>query len=168
MVENTVADPTIRFELKFDAEARNEGKYRTDITVIRRSRLGDEHYDMPTDEGQAVGGDGTAPWPLCYFASGLTGCFATHLRMFAKHLDIPLNDFSVSTRCHWEARQSGAAPYQATPIAFMLDIDLNAGTDDAGKIRLIRAASHGCFAEQSMKPGLVKHRLKSGGGWIDV
>jgi uncharacterized OsmC-like protein len=165
-MEDTVK-PGLRFSLLFEAEGRNESGYRTDITVHRRARQ-DESFFLPCDEGKVVGGEGTAPWPLCYFASGLTGCLSTHLRSFAKQLDIPLSKFSLTVKCSWEARQSGALPYKATPISFVVDIVLEGGASDRDKMRLIEAASQGCFVEQSLKPGLVVHRLKVGDGWVSV
>ncbi len=159
--------PGIRFSLRFEAEGHNASGYRTDITVHRRARQ-DESFFLPCDEGKVVGGDGTAPWPLCYFASSLAGCLATHLRSFSKQLGVALTEFSLTVRCSWEARQASGLPYQATPISFVVDIDLEGGASDADKKRLIQAASQGCFVEQSLKPGIVSHRLKVGDSWADV
>jgi uncharacterized OsmC-like protein len=157
----------LRFELLFEAEGHNRDGFRTDITVHRRGRTV-ESFELPCDEGRIVGGGGTAPWPLCYFASGLAGCFATHLRSFARQLNINLGEFSIAARCRWEARQAGDVPYVARPIEFVLDVDLLGEISDADKRRLVEAAGKGCFAEQSLKPGLVSHRLKSGDAWIEV
>lgn len=157
----------LRFELLFEAEGRNVAGYRTDITVHRRAATV-ESFHLPCDEGKAVGGEGSAPWPLCYFAAGLAGCLSTHLRAFAPQLDIALTDFALTVRCHWEARQAGNLPYRATPIGFTVDIDLHGDVTDADKKRLIAAASQGCFAEQSLKPGLIRHRLKVGDHWDEV
>jgi uncharacterized OsmC-like protein len=159
--------PSVRFELRFDAEGRNESGFRTYIVVHRRGKTV-ESFDLPCDEGKIVGGTGTAPWPLCYFASGLAGCLATHLRSFASQLDIPLDGFTINATCRWEARQSGALPYVATPISFTLDIDLGDRATEVEQRRLIAAASQGCFAEQSLRPGLVKHRLKILGNWTEL
>jgi len=38
----------------------------------------------------------------------------------------------------------------------------------ADKQRLINAAAKGCFVERSLKPGIVRHRLKVGEDWISV
>lgn len=164
---NNATAPGIRFSLLFEAEGHNATGYRTDITVHRRANQ-DESFFLPCDEGKVVGGGGTAPWPLCYFASGLAGCLATHLRSFSKQLDIALAEFSLTVRCSWEARQVSGLPYQATPVSFVVDIALEGGASDADKKRLIQAASQGCFVEQSLKPGIVTHRLKVGDSWIDV
>jgi len=32
----------------------------------------------------------------------------------------------------------------------------------------LAAAQKGCFVEQSLKPGLVRHRLKIGERWVDA
>jgi hypothetical protein len=49
-----------------------------------------------------------------------------------------------------------------------LDIDLGGGASTENKKRLIGAAAKGCFVEQSLKPGIVKHRLKVGDGWLAI
>jgi uncharacterized OsmC-like protein len=160
-------EPTTRFEVIFDAEGRNTSKFRNDVTVHKRL----SHpvtVELPTDEGPGHGGDGTAPYPLAYFASGLTACVMTQLRAFSRRLEVPLTDFSVNTRCHWEATQRGRAPYESAPIAFTMDIDLGGNASEADKRRLIAAAAKGCFIEQSLRPGLVKHRLKIGENWVEV
>jgi uncharacterized OsmC-like protein len=156
-----------RFEVIFDAEGRNTAKFRNDVTVHMRG----QHpvtVELPTDEGPKHGGDGTAPYPLAYFASALTACVMTQLRAFSRRLGIPVTDFSVNARCHWEARQVGNEPYVSAPVAFTLDIDLGGGASESDKRRLIAAAEKGCFIEQSLQPGIVKHRLKVGDDWIDV
>jgi uncharacterized OsmC-like protein len=160
-------EPTMRFEVIFDAEGSNTAKFRNDIIVHKRL----SHpvtVELPTDEGPGHGGDGTAPYPLAYFASALTACVMTQLRAFAGRLEIPLTEFSVKTRCHWEARQHGRRPYESAPLAFTMDIDLSGDASEADKRRLTAAAAKGCFIEQSLKPGIVKHRLKFGENWVDV
>ena len=92
----------------------------------------------------------------------------TQIRAFSRRLGIPVSEFQVNARCHWEARQHGNAPYESAPIAFTLDIDLGEQASVEDRRRLIEAAAKGCFIEQSMKPGIVKHRLKCGDRWVDV
>src|SRR5713101_4310878 len=131
--------PLSRFEVTFDVEGRNDAKFRNDITVHLRGPH-PASVELPTDEGPGHGGDGTAPYPLAYFASGLTACVMTQLRAFSRRLDIPLTEFSVNTR-HWEARQRGSGPYESAPIAFTLDIDLRGDASEADKRRLVAAAA---------------------------
>lgn len=125
-------------------------------------------YELPTDEGGIHGGDGSAPYPLAYFTSALTACVMTQIRALSKRLNITVDDLSVNTCCHWEARQLGNARYHSAPIEFTMDIDIKGGASDSGKPRLIEAAVKGCFVERSLRPGLVKHRLRVDGGWVDV
>ena len=159
--------PPARFEVIFDAEGTNRAKFRNEITVHKRLSH-PVSVSLPSDEGPGHGGDGTAPYPLAYFASGLTACIMTQLRAFSRRLGIPVGEFTVNTRCHWEAQQHGTGPYESRPIAFTLDIDLGEDASVADRRRLIEAAAKGCFIEQALKPGIVKHRLKAGGDWIDA
>jgi uncharacterized OsmC-like protein len=156
-----------RFEVIFDAEGVNNAKFRNDVKVHLRGPHA-VSYDLPTDEGGIHGGDGTAPYPLAYFTSGLTACVMTQIRAFSKRLGIPVGRFSVRTRCHWQAQQSGNQPYESAPIAFTMDVDIEGDASEADKRRLLAAAEKGCFVEQSLKPGLVKHRLKIGDRWVEV
>ena len=159
------ADYPFRSDLR--RRRQEYGKFRNEIAVHKRLSH-PVSVELPTDEGPGHGGDGTAPYPLAYFASGLTACVMTQLRAFSRRLEVPLTDFSVNTRCHWEAKQHGRAPYESAPIAFTIDIDLGGNASEADKRRLIAAAAKGCFIEQSLKPGLVKHRLKIGENWVEV
>jgi len=159
--------PETRFEVIFDVEGRNTAKFRNDIVVHKRFRH-PVSVELPTDEGAGHGGDGTAPYPLAYFAAGLTACIMTQLRAFSRRLNVPVAEFTVNTRCHWEARQVGNAPYESAPIAFTMDIDLGGDASEADKRRVIAAAEKGCFVETALKPGIVKHRLKVGDNWVEV
>ena len=67
-----------RFEVIFDAEGVNNAKFRNDVKVHLRGPHA-VSYDLPTDEGGIHGGDGTAPYPLAYFTSGLTACVMTQI-----------------------------------------------------------------------------------------
>lgn len=155
------------FEVIFDAEGINNAKFRNDVSVHLRGPYA-VSYELPTDEGGIHGGDGSAPYPLAYFSSGLTACVMTQIRAFAKRLNVPIGAFTVNTRCHWKAEQTGNEPYVSSPIAFTVDVDIQGDVSDADKLRVLAAAEKGCFIEQSLKPGLVKHRLRSGDAWINA
>jgi uncharacterized OsmC-like protein len=157
----------IRGDVVFDAAGRNARGFRNDVTVRRPHGPPGEVYDLPTDEGPGHGGDSSAPYPLAYFTSALTACVMVQLRAFARRLKIELGEFTVNTRCHWERVQHGSAPYVSAPVAFTLDIDLGA-VPEAEQRRLLAAAEQGCFIEVALKPGIVRHRLRIGGEWIEI
>jgi uncharacterized OsmC-like protein len=92
----------------------------------------------------------------------------TQIRAFSRRLDIPVDGFSVKTRCHWQAQQRGNAPYESAPVAFTMDVNIESDASEPDKRRLLAAAQKGCFVEQSLKPGLVRHRLKIGERWVDA
>jgi len=58
----TETAPTSRFDVTFEVEARNDAKFRNDITVHLRGPH-PVSVDLPTDEGPYHGGDGSAPYP---------------------------------------------------------------------------------------------------------
>jgi len=156
-----------RFEVIFDAEGINSSKFRNDVTVHLRGPYA-VSYELPTDEGGIHGGDGTAPYPLAYFTSALTACIMTQIRAFSRRLNISVDGFSVKTRCHWQAQQIGDAPYESTPVAFTMDVDIEGDVPESDKRSILAAAQKGCFVEQSLRPGLVKHRLKIGERWVEA
>lgn len=156
-----------RFEVVFEAEGVNTAKFRNDVTVHLRGPHA-VSYELPTDEGGIHGGDASAPYPLAYFTSALTACIMTQIRAFSARLGMEVRGFSVKTRCHWAAEQSGTSPYRSAPISFSMDVDIDSDAADSAKRELVLAAQNGCFVEQSLKPGLVKHRLKTPGGWVEV
>jgi uncharacterized OsmC-like protein len=155
------------FKVLFEAEGVNKTKFRNEVAVHLRGPHA-VSYDLPTDEGGIHGGDGSAPYPLAYFTSALTACVMTQIRAFSKRLGISVEGFLVKTRCHWEARQVGNAPYETAPIEFTMDIAIEGLASEADKRRLVAAAQKGCFVEQSLRPGLVKHRLWTDGQWVSV
>ncbi len=75
---------------------------------------------------------------------------------------------TANTRCHQEARQGHRAPYKSAPIAFAIDIDLGCDASKVDKRRLIATAAKGCLIKQSLKPGIVTHRLKVDDNWVGV
>src|SRR5260370_23566640 len=108
--------PLSRFEVTFDVEGRNDAKFRNDITVHLRGPH-PASVELPTDEGPYHGGDVTAPYPLAYFASRLTACIMTHLRAFARRLEIPLTTIAVKARLHWPAQPRRPQPPPSSPGA---------------------------------------------------
>jgi uncharacterized OsmC-like protein len=102
------------------------------------------------------------------FLRAKAACVMMQIRAFSKRLGIPVNGFTVKTRCHWQAQQSGNAPYESAPVAFTMDVDIESEVSEADKRRLLAAAQKGCFVEQSLKAGLVRHRLKIGERWVDA
>lgn len=85
------------------------------------------------------------PCPLAYFSSALTACVMTKIRAFAKCLNVPVVAFTVNTRCHWKAQQTGTEPYVSAPVAFTVDVDMPGDVSDADKLRVLAAAERGCF-----------------------
>ncbi len=156
----------MKFDVLFEAEGSNTSKFRNDCTVHLRGAAPRTDF-LPSDEGAYHGGDGTAPYPLAYFVSGLTTCLMTQLRAFSKRLGIDVGDFTVDCQARWQAEMESAKhPYESKGVGFLLDIDLKGGASLEDKKRLIAAATKGCFVEVIVKPGLIKHRLKVGTEWV--
>ena len=156
----------MKFDVLFEAEGSNTSKFRNNCTVHLRGAA-PRTDDLPSDEGAYHGGDGTAPYPLAYFTSGLTTCIMTQLRAFSKRLGIDCPSFDVNCEARWQAEMEDRnAPYESKGVGFRLDIDIKGSASVEDKKRLIAAAAKGCFVEVIIKPGLIKHRLKVGDEWV--
>lgn len=160
-------DEVKTFEVVIDATAKAVGKMRNEVTVY--SGVSGNTFQMATDEGPVHGGDSSAPPPLAYFATAMVACLMTQIRAFSKRLRIPINDVSVSGRCHWRGTVVGRNPYETEPIGFDLDIEIDSDASPEDLKRLIGAAKKGCFIEQTLgRANEIGHRLKVGENWVEV
>jgi len=156
-----------RFDVIFEGVGRSSGKMRNNISVTWPMMK--ESFELATDEGPFHGGDGTAPPPLALFTAALTGCLMTQIRAFSKRLKISIRDVEVKAKLHWSGEQEAEGPYESTPVAFDLDIDIDSDASTEDLERLLSAAKKGCFIEQTLAKGLiVGHRLRVGDEWRKV
>ena len=154
------------FNLIFKGNAINTGSMRNDIDVIFESM--DERFQLATDEGAFHGGKGTAPPPLALFTASLCGCVMTQIKAFGKKLNIQVNEIKIDATMEWNGTITDEGPYLAECKGYNLDIDIISNETLDRKKKLLNAAIKGCFIEASLKPGLVKHRLKNKDNWISV
>ena len=68
----------------------------------------------------------------------------------------------------WNGNITDEGPYLAECKGYNLDIDIISNETLDRKKKLFNAAIKCCFIEASLKPGLVKHRLKNKDNWISV
>ena len=158
------------FEIVFQARGTASGKMRSeiDLTWVQPDG-GDSHFQLVTDESVALGGDGSAPPPLAYFAASLVGCLMTHVRAFSRTMRIPIRSVDVDASFRWRGRRVSEAPYESRLEAIALDIEIDSDAAEGDLQRLIAAAKQGCFIEQSLSPDVaVSHRLKRRGGWTSL
>ncbi|MDB9771854.1 MAG: OsmC family protein [Alphaproteobacteria bacterium] len=154
------------FNLIFKGNAINTGSMRNDIDVIFESM--DERFQLATDEGAFHGGKGTAPPPLALFTASLCGCVMTQIKAFGKKLNIQVSEIKIDATMEWNGTITDEGPYLAECKGYNLDIDIISNETLDRKKKLLNAAIKGCFIEASLKPGLVKHRLKNKDNWISV
>lgn len=154
--------------VQFDARGTATGKMRNDLVVTMSHPFAEGPWEMATDEGSFHGGDGTAPPPLALFVGGLTGCIMTQIRAFAKRMGVRLTDLRVETRVQWDWEAKGRV-YETAPKGFEIDVLLESPNTEADIAALIAAARKGCFIEQTLgRTNTIRHRLKTGQGWVDV
>ena len=154
------------FTLKFTGNATNKGSMRNDIDVSFESM--NETFKLATDEGAFHGGKGTAPPPLALFTASLCGCIMTQIKAFGKKLKIEVNEIEINASMRWQGEVLEDGPYKASCDGYNLDIDIISEESIERKKKLLEAAINGCFIEASLKPGIVKHRLKDKENWVSV
>ena len=154
------------FTLKFTGNATNKGSMRNDIDVSFESM--NETFKLATDEGAFHGGKGTAPPPLALFTASLCGCIMTQIRAFGKKLKIEVSEIEIDASMEWQGEILEEGPYKASCDGYSLDIDIISEESIERKKELLEAAINGCFIEASLKPGIVKHRLKDKENWINI
>ncbi len=155
-------------EVQFDCHGKATGKMRNELAVHMVKPFKEGPFELASDEGPFHGGDATAPPPLALFAAGLTGCIMTQIRAFAKRMDVNLKDLNVKTSIVWNWEAKGRL-YETAPQSFDIDVLIESDDDEEKVIALINAARKGCFIEQTLgRTNTIRHRLKSGDGWIDV
>ena len=154
------------FTLKFTGNATNKGSMRNDIDVSFDSM--NETFKLATDEGAFHGGKGTAPPPLALFTASLCGCVMTQIKAFGKKLKIEINEIEINASMEWQGEILEEGPYKASCEGYNLDIDIISEETIERKKKLLDAAINCCFIEASLKPGIVKHRLKDKENWINI
>ena len=154
------------FTLKFTGNATNKGSMRNDIDVSFNSM--NETFKLATDEGAFHGGKGTAPPPLALFTDSLCCCIMTQIKAFGKKLKIEVNEIEIDASMEWQGEVLEEGPYKASCDGYNLDIDIISEESIEQKKKLLEAAINGCFIEASLKPGIVKHRLKYKENWVSV
>lgn len=90
--------------LVFDAHVNvvslPEGKHLKKATVFSNVPDGGA-WEIVSDEGTAVGGRGTAPSPIMYFATGLALCMMSHVEMLAKSEDFRIDGARLEQRARF-------------------------------------------------------------------
>lgn len=157
-------------EVSIDVRARATGLLRSEIDLSWSDDANAaEVFHLATDECPRLGGEGSAPSPLAYFAAALLGSLMSHVRTFARSMDIRVNDLSMTATFRWNFRQTGEAVHESSPDSISVDIDIDSDAREGDLLRLVDLARQGCFIEQTLRQGItVSHRLKRPGGWTSL
>jgi len=157
------------FNVTYELHGRSVGKMRNEVTGRQIEPSIEPEFNMASDEAGFHGGEGTAPLPLAYFCTGLVTCLMTQIRAFSKRLGIDLEGVDVKATIKWNATSRGRNPYEACPVNFLLDVDMDTKASLEEQERLLDAAKKGCFIEATLaNPIPIKHRIKQGKNFIDV
>ncbi|MEE2745899.1 MAG: OsmC family protein [Pseudomonadota bacterium] len=157
------------FNVTYELYGRSVGKMRNEVNGRQIEPSIEPEFNMASDEAGFHGGEGSAPLPLAYFCTGLVTCLMTQIRAFAKRLRINLDGVDVDAVIKWQASSEGGNPYEATPVQFLLDVDMKTNASLEDQTRLLEAAKKGCFIEATLaNPIPVNHRIKLGQDFIEV
>jgi uncharacterized OsmC-like protein len=159
----------ITFNVTYELHGRSVGKMRNEVTGRQVEPSIEPEFNMASDEAGFHGGDGSAPLPLAYFCTGLITCLMTQIRAFSKRLEIKLEGVDVQATIKWKATSEGRNPYEASPVNFLLDLDMDSDASLEDQTRLLEAAKKGCFIEATLaNPIPVNHRIKQGEDFVEV
>ncbi|QPH54234.1 OsmC family protein [Pontivivens ytuae] len=107
--QSTLPDPSLekvkqgermRFDAHVNVEMMPQGKHLKKVTIFSNVPDGGT-WEVISDEGTAVGGRGTAPSPLMYFAAGLGLCLMSHVEMLAKGRGFRIDGARLEQRSTW-------------------------------------------------------------------
>jgi uncharacterized OsmC-like protein len=147
-------------DLEFDAhvnvEQMEDGRYLKKATIFSNVPNGGT-WEVLSDEGTAIGGEGSAPSPLMYFAVGMGFCLMSHVEIVAEQLDVELEQVRL------EQKSSFATTYTLGEIhprdifgrgeaqAFHLVVDADAPAEDMAEFA--RWCRQACMALQTVEGG---------------
>ncbi len=160
---------SITFNVTYELHGQSVGKMRNEVTGRQVEPSIEPEFNMASDEAGFHGGDGSAPLPLAYFCTGLITCLMTQIRAFSKRLGIKLEGVDVQATIKWKATSEGRNPYEASPVNFLLDVDMDSDASLEDQTRLLEAAKKGCLIEATLaNPIPVNHRIKQGEDFVEV
>ncbi len=90
----------MRFDAHVNVETMPQGMHLKKVTIFSNVPNGGT-WELISDEGTAVGGRGTAPSPLMYFAAGLGLCMMSHVEMLGKSQDFEITSARLEQRSTW-------------------------------------------------------------------
>lgn len=87
----------MQFAAHVNVEYMPQGRLLKKATVFSNVPKGGT-WELICDEGTAVGGRGTAPSPLMYFAAGIGLCLMSHVEMLAQQMNFPLDSVRLEQK----------------------------------------------------------------------
>ncbi|TQV74172.1 OsmC family protein [Exilibacterium tricleocarpae] len=87
----------MQFDAHINVESLPQGQHLKKATIFSNVPNGGT-WELISDEGTAVGGRGTAPSPLMYFAAGIGLCLMSHVEMLAQKLDLKIDSVRLEQK----------------------------------------------------------------------
>jgi uncharacterized OsmC-like protein len=134
------------------AEVSSRGK------VLKEGNIGG--FTVMCDEGERLGGDGSAPMPLQYFFLSLGFCMLTQVTRNAEIMKVDVRDSTARVTGYLGVEGSvdeGTAFHTISGIDVELNIDTDAPAEQVAE--LVRRAEAMCFVTQAVRAP-VDMRLK--------
>lgn len=143
----------MRFDAHVNVLSEPQGKHLKRATIFSNVPNGGV-WEIISDEGTAVGGRGTAPSPLMYFAAGLGFCMMSHVEMLAKQMDVALKSTALEMRASWSTTLDfgGIHPSQVFGKGERMELNLLIDSDEPeDKLRDFTAwCCQACMALQTV------------------
>lgn len=126
------------------AEVTSKGK------MLKEGNIGG--FTVLCDEGERLGGDGSAPMPLQYFFLSLGFCMLTQVTRNAEVMHVAVRDSTARVTGYLGVEGSvdeGTAFHTITGVDVELNIDSDAPPDQIAE--LVRRAEAMCFVTQAIR-----------------
>ncbi|MCG8446676.1 MAG: OsmC family protein [Hyphomicrobiales bacterium] len=151
-LEKVKQGQTMQFNAHVNVEALPQGKHLKKATIFSNVPNGGT-WEIISDEGTAVGGRGSAPSPIMYFATGLALCMMSHIEMLANQLGIDLKTRLEQKACFSTTLNLGGIhPKDVFGAADKVDIHLLIETEQSEKDveDFVRWCRQACMSLQAM------------------
>ncbi|MCE0766872.1 OsmC family protein [Pseudonocardia kujensis] len=119
-------------------------------------------FALISDEPESVGGGGTAPTSIQYYAASLAFCMMSHISWLAGVNKVPLHELraDVTTRFYM-AGSALAGTVEGGPLEFDTHIQFTSPAGEADVARVLSRAEETCFTHRALVEPVTVNRTFS-------
>jgi len=130
------------------------------VATVSSPVPGSATFEIVSDEGKTVGGEGTAPTPLAYFTAGVAFCLMTHITGFLKRRPLAISRLRVELRANYWTKLghvSDAGEPEGGCSGFDVCVLLESSEPPEALRELIVMCERACIASQTVAVAVPRH-----------